>query len=844
VGHALAAGPAMVDAHVVAVRPVQFVQDPLGLVQGPEQGQLLLFAGFEQGGEMPPGDDHRVPRGDRVTALVDRHQVVLPGKKRYEVRGFLGSGGLGRVYRAFDNNLGREVALKVLHDEPDEQAILRFKREAAVSMTVSHPYIVTIFDADVHGSVPYIAMELLRGRDLLEVVDDGPMDVDEALAIIGQGGSALAYLHQRDILHRDIKLGNIMVDETGRAVLLDFNLAVAMDSTILTGTGRILGTPRYMAPELWHGYAATPRTEVFALALVLHDLLTGVKHEGVANPFENPQPYAAPSTCNDAVNAALDRAVDHALRFEIEERTPTVVDFLRELALTSATARKAVTEAAPDLELFETPKPAAAVKAVPPAVVPAAPSSRRYDWLLWLVPLATVGLLLGLSRGTTPGPDAVAPSPPVPAHGAKPPPRTRRDVLVLPASVQQLDERDCLDAAARERLQQVRFDTWLVQGDLLIGRNHPHHRLVALRARTSAAGLVLQTAWVRDFPAPLCWLPPLGDGSHSYAATVTTAATQIVMLDDEGRPVGQAELPFVTVTARLVVLGPAVVAGVMAPVTGALRSFSVDFRSPKPLVTWGPELPRSTNFLVADMSEYLACVRLEGDGTLVSLLPLRGDRLAGSAGTTHRLCSAPSGDPSLDVLVTRREPAGQTLVVRSGCHVVESSWLDGRLLGTWDHEVLTTLSECYGPLCTADGRRVLMLAIRRIDWTEARRTWKGLAATTSGMLGETLTRYPAAEVLAYVFDGRAERCTVAGLSLQKTLVMRNSFFGCGQPVVTDDAVFVPAGNGLFVFSAPDVRFLRALGGGTARPGAAALLGRNVFCTFSDGAVRTVELQRR
>ena len=169
---------------------------------------------------------------------------------RYEVKSLLGKGGFGTVYEAFDRKLNRTVALKVLN-KGSKEGLSRFRREADICLRLRHPNVITIYDAAIRDDEPFIVMERLEAEDLCALLIKGDIGENEALSIIVQIANAIAYLEKEAILHRDIKPENIMVTTSGRAVLMDFNLGLAENMTALTATGIVVGTSRYMAPELW-----------------------------------------------------------------------------------------------------------------------------------------------------------------------------------------------------------------------------------------------------------------------------------------------------------------------------------------------------------------------------------------------------------------------------------------------------------------------------------------------------------------------------------------------------------------------------------------------------------------
>jgi len=201
---------------------------------------------------------------------------------RYELMHELGRGAMGVVYRGRDPRINREVAIKAIalaeEFDPDDvqQARTRFFREAETAGRLSHPHIVTIYDAGEDRGVAYIAMELLRGKHLVDYTDSSRM-LPSAIAveIVARLADALHYAHQNQVVHRDIKPANLMFDPpSGELKITDFGIARLTDSG-RTRTGVVLGTPSFMSPEQLQGRDITGRSDLCSLAVALYQLLTG-----------------------------------------------------------------------------------------------------------------------------------------------------------------------------------------------------------------------------------------------------------------------------------------------------------------------------------------------------------------------------------------------------------------------------------------------------------------------------------------------------------------------------------------------------------------------------------------
>jgi serine/threonine-protein kinase len=195
---------------------------------------------------------------------------------KYEVEGVLGEGGMAVVYKARDTVLGRDVALKVIHQflQEGERARRRFLNEARVAATLTHPNIVTVFELGEDGSLPYIAMEYLPGRDLAHHVEAGDLNLAQKIEVARQVALGLEHAHSRQVIHRDIKPRNIKLLPTGAVKLMDFGIA-KLASEHLTKTGHAVGTPSYMSPEQILGQSVRPASDVFSFGVVLYELLSG-----------------------------------------------------------------------------------------------------------------------------------------------------------------------------------------------------------------------------------------------------------------------------------------------------------------------------------------------------------------------------------------------------------------------------------------------------------------------------------------------------------------------------------------------------------------------------------------
>ncbi len=201
--------------------------------------------------------------------------TVLSGRYRLEAK--LGSGGMSTVYLARDQTLDRQVAVKVMHREMSEQAdqLERFRQEARSVAKFSHPNVVSVIDAGEDGH-PYIVFEYVEGETLKQRISrNGALDPQEAIAYAIEIARGLSVAHARNMVHRDIKPQNILIDAEGRAKLTDFGISRQLEQDGMTATGRVLGTTDYVAPEQAMGRKVDPRTDIYSLGVVLYEMLVG-----------------------------------------------------------------------------------------------------------------------------------------------------------------------------------------------------------------------------------------------------------------------------------------------------------------------------------------------------------------------------------------------------------------------------------------------------------------------------------------------------------------------------------------------------------------------------------------
>jgi serine/threonine protein kinase len=248
---------------------------------------------------------------------------------KYEIIGEIGRGGFATVYRVRDPDLDREVALKVLDPllTRDPVWVERFRREARAVARLDHPHVVTIHEVGQAEGLLYIAMRLVEGGSLAQrIAEEGALPWEQVVQLVEEVASALDYAHAQGVIHRDLKSGNVLLDSERGGQLTDFGFArlVAHSSLSVSVTGGVVGTPHYIAPEVWHGRQATPQTDVYALGCILFEMVAGRRlFEGESTPavmMAHFQPLALPDTWPETVPPGLNPVLERALANDVESR--------------------------------------------------------------------------------------------------------------------------------------------------------------------------------------------------------------------------------------------------------------------------------------------------------------------------------------------------------------------------------------------------------------------------------------------------------------------------------------------------------------------------------------------
>ena len=342
---------------------------------------------------------------------------------RYRLIAPLGEGGMATIWRAVDEQLDREVAVKLLRPQfsVDAGFAARFKLEARSAAGLSHPNIVNVYDYGTDGAdgEQYIVMELVEGRDLAAIIGErGALSLDDSVRIAIGVASALEVAHRKGIVHRDVKPGNILITDAGDVKVTDFGIARAVAEASMTVTGTTLGSVHYFSPEQARGDEVTGASDVYALAIVLYEMLTGRR------PFEGDSAAAValkrlnedarrPSELGHAIPGGLESILMRALAREPSDRYPDAgafaealrvwrrdPDAVPALAASAAGATVAATPAAGEPTVYVPPRVTPAVDRVPVAPPRRAEAYRRdrdegQPWWMWLLALLGV-ILLGV----------------------------------------------------------------------------------------------------------------------------------------------------------------------------------------------------------------------------------------------------------------------------------------------------------------------------------------------------------------------------------------------------------------------------------------------------------------
>ncbi len=268
----------------------------------------------------------------------------LIGRKlagRYQIEKKIGEGGMASVFKAHDPNLDRDVAIKVLPPHlvtEDASFAKRFQQEAKIAAKLDHPNILPVYDFGVEDGYSYIVMRYVEGgKTMRQLMHSRQFTSEQLISIVTQMADALAYAHERGVIHRDVKPANVLL-EGQRVFLSDFGIAKISEgaTTKLTGTNVRMGTPSYMSPEQGHGKSVDHRTDIYALGVILYELLTGAIPHNADTPVaiavkRTLEPPPSPRTINPDISKPMEQVVLHALATKPDDRYDSMVKFSTDL---------------------------------------------------------------------------------------------------------------------------------------------------------------------------------------------------------------------------------------------------------------------------------------------------------------------------------------------------------------------------------------------------------------------------------------------------------------------------------------------------------------------------------
>ncbi len=302
---------------------------------------------------------------------------------KYRIVNALGRGGMAEVFRAFQENLDRFVAVKVMHSFlADEEGFLaRFQREAKAMASLNHNNIVGVYDFDVQDAMYYIVMEYVSGgtlkQRLTELSDRGEqLPLTETVQFILEIADALAYAHSRGMVHRDIKPGNIMINESGHAVLTDFGIAKILSGPTVTATGAMIGTPAYMSPEQGLGQPGDERSDLYALGVLFYQMVTGELPYDADTPLavilkHVNEPVPLPSNMNPLTPEAVQKVIVKAMAKDPNERYQNAIAFIEDLTAAAAASDLALAAGVTYGSFRDTPTPPPSARTDATRIAPA-----------------------------------------------------------------------------------------------------------------------------------------------------------------------------------------------------------------------------------------------------------------------------------------------------------------------------------------------------------------------------------------------------------------------------------------------------------------------------------------
>jgi len=462
---------------------------------------------------------------------------------RYRVLERLGAGGMAAVYLAHDERLGRDVAVKRLHRvEHEDVDARRFQREAKLGASLSHPNLVSIFDTEEDDESVLLVMEYVDGETLGDLLARGPVDVDRAIEIIRAVAEALDHAHASGIVHRDVKPANVLLGRDGTVKLADLGIAKAIERTDITGTGTVLGTPAYMAPEQLQGADLGPAVDVYALSAMAFELLTGRKARRgrtaveIAHQVVN-EPPPDPRDVNPAIPASAAEAIRAGMAKEPAERPRSAVELAKRLegCVGKGTTRR-MERARP-----VTPVPVTPRTGTPPYLVK---PTRRIHWLpiAGLVAVAIAAIAVALAAG---GGDDSAPQP-LAGNGKQ---AEKKKDAEKPAALPTESEEPAAEEPAAEAPAVDGVPTPSGAGGTAEAERLHIEGYNALQAGDYDTAIELNTQAIEAFPEGTTWEANI---NYAYALYSLGSALRLAGRPDEAIPVleRRLEIPNQTETVQ------------------------------------------------------------------------------------------------------------------------------------------------------------------------------------------------------------------------------------------------------------------------------------------------------
>lgn len=288
----------------------------------------------------------------------------LIGRKlgKYEIIELLGQGGMATVYKGYQQDIDRYVAIKVLPPHPgqDMQFVERFMLEARTIARLQHPHILPVYDFGTEDDILYLAIAYVQGGSLSDRIDRGPMPLHEVEQVLRQLGAALDYAHRQGVIHRDIKPDNILLDGEGNVLLADFGIAKLVGGdTRLTATGGLVGTPAYIAPEQGQGLTLTSSADIYSLGVVVYEMITGKQPYSAETPMQvvikhMTEPVPRITSDMDGLPLVLEEVMMRVLAKNPTDRYETATSFAQDF-------RRAVHASESGMNFVPTPRPPTAV---------------------------------------------------------------------------------------------------------------------------------------------------------------------------------------------------------------------------------------------------------------------------------------------------------------------------------------------------------------------------------------------------------------------------------------------------------------------------------------------------